>query len=217
VKAGDGLADDRPPRRSRRAAQERTRERLLDAAAAVLVRKGYAGASVEEIAEAAGFSTGAVYSNFAGKEALFNELLLARNTTRMHEVIDVVLDPSLSGQQRRARLAQILTAAADGESDAAMLQAEIWLYAMRRPDLHKQVAEQVGVNRDALAQALSTWASDHGRPGDMPFHDLATVLVAMFQGLIQLRRTDAHLVPDQLYAAATRWLIDGITRTYEAQ
>ena len=63
------------PRLSRAESQASTRERLLDAARAIFVRDGYVRASLEAIADEAGFSKGAVYSNFEGKEALFLELL----------------------------------------------------------------------------------------------------------------------------------------------
>ena len=66
----------RPRRRLKQAeAKERTRQELVAAAARVFARKGFAGASLEEIAEAAGYSTGAVYYNFAGKDELFLELI----------------------------------------------------------------------------------------------------------------------------------------------
>jgi len=57
-------------RLTRRQSQERTRRRLLDVAVEVFMEKGFARASVEEIAERAGYSKGAVYSNFASKEDL---------------------------------------------------------------------------------------------------------------------------------------------------
>jgi AcrR family transcriptional regulator len=57
-------------RLTRAESQAETRAKLLDAAAMVIAERGYTGASVETIAEAAGFSKGAVYSNFASKEAL---------------------------------------------------------------------------------------------------------------------------------------------------
>src|SRR4051794_25123127 len=56
---------------SRRERQDQTRELLLAAASVVFARRGYHEASVEEIAAEAGYSTGAVYSNFAGKQELF--------------------------------------------------------------------------------------------------------------------------------------------------
>ena len=48
-----------------------TRDTLVGSAAAVFARRGYEGASLEEIADAAGFTRGAIYKNFGGKEDLF--------------------------------------------------------------------------------------------------------------------------------------------------
>src|SRR3954463_983076 len=58
-------------RETRAEKQARTRAELIATAAGVFAQRGYEGASVEEIAEQAGYSHGAVYSNFAGKSDLF--------------------------------------------------------------------------------------------------------------------------------------------------
>jgi AcrR family transcriptional regulator len=55
-----------------------TRRRLLEAAAQVFIRRGFQGASVEEICAEAGFTRGAFYSNFESKEEMFVELLQER-------------------------------------------------------------------------------------------------------------------------------------------
>src|SRR3954453_12610378 len=55
--------------------QAQTRQALLDAAREVFIERGFAGASVEQITAAAGFTRGAFYSNFGSKEELFAELL----------------------------------------------------------------------------------------------------------------------------------------------
>src|SRR5438552_3631727 len=62
-------------RLTREQSKANTRERLLDAARSVFARSGFHGASVEEIASRAGYSTGALYSNFDGKEDLFLVLM----------------------------------------------------------------------------------------------------------------------------------------------
>ncbi len=62
-------------RLTREQSRAQTRERLLEAARGVFARNGFHGSSVEEIASAAGFSTGALYSNFEGKEDLFLVLM----------------------------------------------------------------------------------------------------------------------------------------------
>src|SRR6201996_3163022 len=97
-----------PPRLSRKEAKARTRERLLDSAVKVFALKGYAGASVDDIAEAAGFTIGALYSNFSGKEDLFIALLSARSNNRMAEALAIVGDSGTPIGQRRLRLADHL-------------------------------------------------------------------------------------------------------------
>ena len=67
-------------RLSRKESQIQTRERLLEAGLRVFSRRGYYAASVDEIAAEAGFSKGAVYSNFESKEDLFLALIDKRFT-----------------------------------------------------------------------------------------------------------------------------------------
>ncbi|POS05862.1 TetR/AcrR family transcriptional regulator [Burkholderia gladioli] len=78
-------------RLTREESQAQTRLRLLEVATALFTRDGYAATSLERIAEVAGFSKGAVYSNFPGKEALFLEVLEAhgqRSLADLHAAID---------------------------------------------------------------------------------------------------------------------------------
>jgi AcrR family transcriptional regulator len=65
----------RPQRLTREQSRARTRQRLLESAAVVFTREGYGGASLDRIAEEAGYSKGALYSNFDSKEELFFELV----------------------------------------------------------------------------------------------------------------------------------------------
>ena len=62
-------------RMTREQSRANTRERLLASARVAFARSGFHGASVDEIASEAGFSTGALYSNFDGKEDLFLVLM----------------------------------------------------------------------------------------------------------------------------------------------
>lgn len=65
---------ERPTRLTREQSRAQTRERLLASAAVVFGREGYGGASVDRIAEEAGYSKGALYSNFASKDELFGAM-----------------------------------------------------------------------------------------------------------------------------------------------
>ena len=62
-------------RLSREESQAQTRERLIDTAQQLFVANGYGGASIRDIANKAGYSQGAFYSNFASKEDVLLELL----------------------------------------------------------------------------------------------------------------------------------------------
>ena len=62
-------------RMTREESQAATRSRLLAAAATLFAREGYVSTSVDRIAEDAGFSKGAFYSNFRNKEEIFLEVL----------------------------------------------------------------------------------------------------------------------------------------------
>ena len=70
----------------------RTREELLVAARAVFIRRGFHGATLDEIAEEAGYTKGAVYSNFAGKDDLYLALLDAHYDDRIAAYVEMMLD-----------------------------------------------------------------------------------------------------------------------------
>jgi AcrR family transcriptional regulator len=139
-------------RRSERAAQ--TRSDILDAAARVIAEKGYAGASMEDIAAAAGYTKGAIYSHFASKEDLFAELAIQL----------VRADQPLPGpNQLPSLLAQGLRANPTDPA-AALLTLEILELTLRSQSFRDRVvpafaagiehlAAQVAANRHAAGPA----------------------------------------------------------------
>ncbi|MEV6605228.1 TetR/AcrR family transcriptional regulator [Kutzneria sp. NPDC051319] len=189
-------------RLSRAEAKALTRERLLDAAARVFAQKGLAGASVDEIAEAAGYSIGAVYSNFGGKEQLFVELLQERANDRVTRAAEIVADAAPAQAQRA--FSQLVIEVADKDADFAPLQAEFWLYAVRNPELMEAYAERMREPRDLLTELIARSTPDPGRAGE-----LSTIVIALFQGLVRMRRLDPGSVPDELFGRALRWLFTG--------
>src|SRR3989440_8786878 len=99
-----------PGRLPRAEKQEETRRRLLDAAASVFIRRGFQGASIEEITAEAGFTRGAFYSNFETKEEMFVELLQERVYQRYGEII-MRQPPGLSPRESLRRGANELVTA----------------------------------------------------------------------------------------------------------
>jgi len=122
----------RPARLTREQSRARTRERLLASAAVVFAREGYAGASVDRIAEEAGYSKGALYSNFASKDELFFELF----------------DYYAGGQA--AELCRRLDAAADADTAIATVCA--WASGLQHePDLRLLVLDLTRLARNDAA------------------------------------------------------------------
>ncbi|MCF3147456.1 TetR/AcrR family transcriptional regulator [Streptomyces platensis] len=203
-------AEPAPRRLSRAEAKARTRSLLLDAAARVFARKGFTGASVEEIAEAAGFSIGALYSNFGSKEALFLELLADRQTDRIAEAAQSLeRHPSGTGEAA-AELGRLLIDVADKDIDFAPLQAEFWLYAVRNPDVLETMAANLRAPRRALEQVISTSLTEQEAPAGISAEAVATVVAALFGGLVRQRRIDPASVPEELFGDALKWLFTGI-------
>jgi AcrR family transcriptional regulator len=215
--AGDAAdtGPERARRLSRAEAKARTREQLLEAAARAFARKGFAGASVEEIAESAGYSIGALYSNFASKEALFLELLSARARQRAVFAAEIV-----GGEDRAdpvGALSQFLVRIADTDGDFGQLQAEFWLYAVRNPGAMEAFAAQ---QRELAGAIESLVGSAMERAGVIPQAspgEVTTLVLAMFQGLVRRRRIEQAAVPAELFAQGLRWLFAGLRATADGR
>src|ERR671914_2229219 len=147
-----------PPReRVRRQPRAQTRQDLLDAAARVIARRGLHGASVEAVSEEAGFSTGALYSNFESKEELFLSLYEERIQRRRRELREAV--------ERSGGSAPGLASAAEnvGEvfrrgRDWFLLYFEVSLHAARNPAFARrfEAVREEGLRElaDGLAEGL---------------------------------------------------------------
>ena len=203
-----------PRRLTRVETRARTREQLLDAAAFVFARKGFAGASVEEIAESAGYSTGALYSNFESKEQLFLELLsarrsrgIARRTTAIAEILDEEIADDADPLDALTRM---FVRFADRDSEFAPLQAEFWLYAVRNPEAMGVMAEKLEEQLVALERLVAPLMERFGAAPAIPPRAVTSALLGLFQGLVRQRRVDPASVPDDLFAQAVRWLLAGV-------
>jgi AcrR family transcriptional regulator len=201
----------RPRRLTRAEAKARTRQLLLEAAARTFARKGYAGASVEEIAEDAGFSIGALYSNFASKEELFLALMTERANSRVSDTAHLLEGqyPVTSGAWNA--LGQQMVDVADKNIELAPLQAEFWLYAVRHPEVLETFSAVLRARRIPLQELIASGLEkdDGDYPPDLAGR-VAIVISALFQGMVRQRRIDPANVPAELYGDALRWLFTGL-------
>jgi AcrR family transcriptional regulator len=177
--------DPRLDRRTRAARAEgrEARDELLDAALQVFARRGYRQAGVDEIAAAAGYSKGALYWHFSGKEDLLMALLEERVDAPRREVVELLgsappdRDMSVEGSREFARRLS-------SQRDAVLLDREYWTLAIRDPELRARYAERQTELRDALARALEARGRHLGTPDlTMPAEDVARIVMGIFGAL----------------------------------
>ena len=191
-------------RLTREEGRERTREHLLEAARVAVGRNGYDGTSIADIAEAAGFSKGAFFSNFESKEALLLELL------RRHKEQDIatlgrILEEVEQGKDAASALDRYL-ASLGGSADWARLDIELQLHAARNPAFAADYDALQDRTRSGLAHLIAALYGKAGKQPLVPPGEMADLFVALVHGLV-LKRTPApgaavRLVFDSLMAAA---------------
>lgn len=165
-----------------------TRQHLLDAAAIVFARDGFHGATIDKIAERAGFTKGAVYSNFKSKDDLFLALLDER-AAREYAVMSAALERGPDDASTRFDEAseRVRVGSTFWDESWTMLYLEFILYALRNPDARKKLIEQVE-REFALEQKLIQSEYDVvGVAPPFPIRALAVVTSSMFLGM-QLKR-----------------------------
>src|SRR6478609_2214147 len=174
-----------PKRETRAEKQARTRAELLATAATVFARRGYRGASVEEIAEEAGYSHGAVYSNFDGKADLFLAVLEEYMAERARELAgtqaELAEDAPIEIRARALADQWMERFAKDRES--FLLHMEFVAHAGRDPELAERFGTRSAALREAIAAYISHYQELEGIESELTPDDLALVLRALGIGL----------------------------------
>ncbi len=172
-------------RLTRDESRERTRERLLEAARLAVAQNGYDGTSVADIAEAAGYSKGAVFSNFDSKEALVLELL-RRHKERDIEVLGRILDGPEQGRDAASALDRYLESLR-GDAGWARLDIELQLHATRNPAFAADYDALQSQTRSALAHLIAGLFEIAGKRPPVPLDDIADLFRALVHGLVLQR------------------------------
>ncbi|MGE0185794.1 MAG: TetR/AcrR family transcriptional regulator [Hyphomonadaceae bacterium] len=199
----------RPARLTRAEQQAQTRERLLSAAERVLARHGYGGASIDLISADAGYSKGAIYSNFEGKEAIFLELTriyMARAMADLEQALDV------APEKLSAALSQWL-AAYQTDNDCLLLVTELQLQARRNPAFAARYYALQDEQTRSLANSLRRFFKASGAPIPMNAIDLAGALIAVAHGLSLQRPPSESDAPGRVIKTMMKLLAQQGRRT----
>ena len=177
--------------------REQTRRRLIDAALDVFAARGFHGASVDDVARAAGFSIGALYSNFGGKD----ELLLAVADEHI-AWLDVVLDEAPATGDPR----EWATATEDWPRQFRIF-VELWSYGVRDERMRDELTDRMREMRRIIAAAIHRTAERTGHDLPLPPDQLAVIAVAVVRGIAFERSVDPAAVPDEMLT----WLVERLS------
>jgi AcrR family transcriptional regulator len=173
----------------------RTRSELLDAAARVFGARGFHAASVDQVAEAAGYTKGAVYSNFASKEELFLELLDRHLDEAIGALEQLVFDVAPEDRAERFVAQQDRMSVLD--RGWFLLEAEFLLYAARNEQVRDRVAARQRRTHDRITALTRRHLDDLGVGEDLlPAADAARILMATAGGLTQAALADEGVAED---------------------
>jgi AcrR family transcriptional regulator len=183
-------------RLTRAQSRQQTRARLLAAAAELFAEQGVNGASVEQIAERAGYSRGAFYANFDDKDELVLELLKQR-TLREVEEVRALRQAAGSFEDVLERLRAWNIARGRHLESWLALRLELILHAVRNPRLRPLLAERELIARRAIAAGIEQELRQAGAapPAETAF--LALIVHALEDGLLIQRL----LAPDEISEA----------------
>ncbi len=202
-------------RLTRKERQARTRRRLVDAAAHVGARRGLAAASLDEVAQVAGYTKGAVYANFASKEELFLAVLDERFAERLAQIERLFgsdTDPAVQAAEAGADLSQAMAA----DRDWQRLFFEFAVHAARDAAFREQLTARYRRLRERIAEILAQRMRETGVAASVSPADLALMTFAMANGVALEALLEPDAVPGDLLARMYAILAEGVARRGEA-
>ena len=191
-------------RLTRSESRQKTRERLLDAAKEAFTREGYAGASVDVIAEGAGFSKGAFYSNFESKEAIFLELL-ERHMSEEVAISSGFAPAEASAEEAIESIAERY-ASDPVDLDWCLLSIEFALHATRSAAFAARRTELFARHYDAVAEIITAIAAKAKAEVADPARS-AAIFIALRQGMaLERSQPEPAISADDVKSTLSRWM-----------
>lgn len=193
-------------RLTRSESQARTRAELLTTARDLFLTDGYALTSLEKVAETAGYSKGAVYSNFRGKKELCLEVLDLIHTTKFEEVAALVAaDGELEELLERIQEWAERTL---GDVGWTMLEFEFIAACRHDPDVQAALASALGMAHGMVLALVNSLTAATGTALPLPPEEAARSILSLGVGLGIQRAIDptisARIVTDNVRALLHR-------------
>jgi AcrR family transcriptional regulator len=167
----------------------RTRLALVDAARVVFARKGFDGASLDEIAATAGYTRGAIYKHFRGKEDLLFAVYDQANEAALQRYAGMLDADPTHPLDAAAIVGTWQELFVRGDENRA-LALEFELYALRNPAVGERFAEHRRHNEQLVAEFMRTNSRDLGMRFAVPIEVLSSILLITSDAFLRVAQSD---------------------------
>ena len=191
-KTGSKVSSRRQPKGDKR---ERTRTALLDAALALTREKGFEETTLQDVAERAGMTTGAIYGNFKNRDELFMALAV-----RQWSPIKPHVEKGASLAELMRAMAEATLAVVPEREPTAVGALTFRAYALRHESVRK--AFRLEMERGLAAGAAWMESAFSAEKLPMPAEIMVRVINVMIEGLLFQRFLTPELMPDEVFYAA---------------
>ncbi|MEC3608627.1 TetR/AcrR family transcriptional regulator [Bacillus glycinifermentans] len=183
--------------------KEETRQMLLNSAVEIFSELGFHGASVEKIAEHAGFSKGAVYSNFKSKEELFLALLEQQMNLHVNN-IDKIIDQQDSLSHFIEAMNQHFVSVTNENHKWIILNTEFLLHAMRNEPVRSKWSCMIMESVDRISKSVAKLMSKESHNSTLFPEEIAWTIFSLENGLAIFNFINEKKVPTNLYGKALK-------------
>ncbi|MDP2773463.1 MAG: TetR/AcrR family transcriptional regulator [Nocardioides sp.] len=201
-----------PGGRGRRPSRAEVRAELLSSAARVFAQRGIDGASLDDIAADAGYTKGAVYSNFTNKEGLVAALVEDRSAAYLSLGVSAAGADDGPLESRARSLGDALEKATQEHRDWHLLLVEMWQRTVRDDPATQDFRAHRTAMRDSIATAVSAHARATGSELTVPAEHIAVTIMALANGMAMERLIDPRDAPDGLTGKVLAGLAGSFTR-----
>jgi AcrR family transcriptional regulator len=178
--------------------QAQTRTDLITAAREVFLRRGFHGASLEEIAQEAGYTKGAVYSNFEDKDALYLAVLDAHYDRRIEAYAGIMLEGEAFEDALR-EVSRFMAEADVREPDWLPLLSEFVAHAARDEAVRVAYLETRNRFLEAIADMLDAAQERYSNRLKIPSFEAARASSALIRAMSAERRLDPEGTTPELF------------------
>jgi AcrR family transcriptional regulator len=176
---------------TRREKQQRTRSSLLKAAAQLFCRQGLEGASVDQVAQAAGYTKGAFYANFKSKEELFLVMLDERFSNELERIDRALAGAEDPHTEARAAAADFIHFA--GDEVWPQLYFQFVAHAARDDEFRQELATRQQAMRERLTETFKRWKQSFDTEPPLPLEDITAMIYFMADGFLVDRMIEPAL------------------------